>query len=157
MKKPTKTSEPPKAVEQDELEQRKDFDPLEEDRVYVRNIVNGNLGWLVRRDGREMVRLDRPMEEILFPMVRLPDGEPKDWAQESRPRAIGPGVAARIAFEAHRALCAALGKHMKAKAEWLSLSENARHDFITKGPRNGTPIEVKLWDAILKVLAEDSG
>jgi hypothetical protein len=132
------------------LQPNDNLDPNEQDRQYYRNARTGNLGWLVRRDGHDMIRLDRPQEEILFPFSA---GE---WELEDRPRALGPGVAARIAFEAYKALCHVTGKPNRAKMEWHTMSEQARIDFTKKGPKNPTELESRLWLAITKTLAEFS-
>lgn len=127
-----------------------DYDPSEQDKDYYRHRLSGNLGWMVRRGGREMIRLDRPQEEILFHYRAA------DWDAEDRPRQLGPGQAARVAFEAYKALCAITGKPNRAKMEWHSMSEQARVDFSTKGPRNPTQLEKKLWEAVVQTLAEFS-
>jgi hypothetical protein len=128
------------------------FDPTEGEKTFFRHRETGNLGWRVVRDGVEFVRLDRPMEEILFPLLRHKDGTPILWAEEDRPRLLGPGQAARISFEAYKALCAVTGKPTRAAAEWISMSEQARIDYSQKGPRNGTPLEMQLHRAIMGVL-----
>lgn len=132
------------------------WDPIEEEKTYYRNEQSGQLAWVVRREGKEFMRLDRPSEEILLPCRRNAEGCPSGWKEEARPRLLGPGVIGRIAFEAYKALCGATGKAMRAKMEWLSLSEAARHDFIVRGPKNATPLERALWEAMSKVLKEQS-
>lgn len=111
----------------DLAERPADWDPKEVERELVRHRVTGDLGYLVKRSGKVMVRLDRPAQEIL----RKHDA---DWIEEERQLPLAQIHVARVAFEADRALCAALSMHEHARKTWNQLSDPERHAWIAKGP-----------------------
>lgn len=104
-----------------------DWDPDPGEREYFRSAIDGQLGWKVRRDGVEWIRLDRAFEEIL----KRPGG---DWLPELEHRQITPANIAQVCFEADKKLCFFLGLHENARRDWNNLHEEQRKEWIAKGP-----------------------
>lgn len=120
------------------------WDPKEGSRSWYRNAATGDRGYVVRRDGKAMIRLDRPHQEIL---KRLDE----TWIEEDATRPLSPIHIARICFEADRALCAALGDMQKARADWQKLTDHQRQAWITQGPARPAQRAV-LYSAIRQVM-----
>lgn len=123
-----------------------DWDPPKQSRVYLRNAQTGELGWLVRRGGKSVVKLDRANQEVTKRYVAA------EWTAEETQRPLAPIHAARIAFEADRALCRDIGLPLHAKREWGSLRDGERQLFISKGPKE-PPARVQLYAAIMAAMA----
>lgn len=105
------------------------WDPPAHRRKYVRSTRTGDLGYFVRRDGKDCIRLDRPSEEI----VKAYTGQ-QDWVDEQAARPISDHQMGRVCFEADRALCLALGLHGDARREWISLTDAQRIHWMKEGP-----------------------
>jgi hypothetical protein len=121
-----------------------DWDPTPDQRTYYRSAEDGQRAYLVKRGGKDMVRLDRPMEEILRPL----DGS---WRPDTQTYPFTAHQVAEVAFAADRALCRTMGKHLDAGKEWLSLKEQARIKWMEEGPSTGD-IRDDLYDAIMGTL-----
>lgn len=121
------------------------WDPEGSERTYYRSSEDGQRGYLVRmKDGRDMIRLDRPMEVILH--------KPSDqWKLDTQVYPISEVQIAQVAFVADRALCGALGKHRDAREDWLNLTDKARLKFMREGPCTGD-VRDQLNDAIVGTL-----
>lgn len=119
-------------------------DPAPSERVYYRSKQDGQRGYLVKRDGEDRIRLDRPMEEILFKVSSL-------WEPDNQTYPMTEHQIARVAFVADRALCGAMGKHDLGRQDWLSLKEQARIKWMKDGPESGD-IRDDLFDAIIGTL-----
>ena len=104
-----------------------DWNPPDNKRTYYRRSTDGQLGWLVRRAGRQMIRLDRPDEQIRA----LVDGE---WVPDREHRPLNRGQVAQVCFAADRALCLALGLHKEAKREWIELRQEDKKVWLHEGP-----------------------
>lgn len=118
------------------------WDPTAAGREYYRSRSTGDRGYIVRRDGREMVRLDRPMQEILFPKT----GE---WALDEEATLLVPMQAVQIAFAADRQVCLAVGLHGDARVTWQDMSDEKRVAFAKKGPEDGEhPIRGAVYEAL---------
>jgi hypothetical protein len=118
------------------------YDPPEAQRELVRNGW-GELGWLVRRDGKSMVRLDRPNQEILKPYVA------SEWLPEVPMRPLARQQLARVAFEADRELCRGLGAFAHAMRTWQRLSELERKQWTERGPKEKSGPRATLYKAIM--------
>lgn len=104
-----------------------DWDPREDQRRWYRHSQTGDRGYLVRRGGKPMVRLDRPNQEIL---KRLDD----NFIEEDASRPLTPIHVARVCFEADKALCLGLGLMEPARADWSKLTDLQRQAWASKGP-----------------------
>ena len=74
-----------------------DWDPTPDQRTYYRSAEDGQRAYLVKRNGKDMVRLDRPMEEILRPL----DGS---WRPDTQTYPFTAHQVAEVAFAADRAV-----------------------------------------------------
>jgi len=113
---------------------------------YYRHALTGDLGYLVSRDGRDFIRFDRPLDptETLF--------RPERWLPEVEPRPLTTMQVAKIAFEADKYLCAALGMPEKSKAPWINLRDDERILWLHTGPTE--PVRQQLYLAIASALQE---
>jgi len=105
------------------------WDPKPDERKYYRRSYDGQRGYLVRRSGKDCVRLDRPMEELISPL----DGA---WVLDAKLHVMSPHAAAKIAYIADQALCRATGEY-GSKKEWIDLGDKERIRFMKDGPDVG--------------------
>jgi hypothetical protein len=137
------------AADEVEKKPRLDTDPAPGARVYYRHTLTGDRGFHVMRGGKPHVRYDNPMMDRTVPF------NPRDWqpetAAESQPLTIA--ALGRVAFEADRALCLALGLHRESRKEWLQMPESERVDFMMKGPASAHPDRAKLFSLVMHGLA----
>src|SRR6476646_6409785 len=115
-------------------------------RELYRSAQTGELGYLVRRGGLSMMRLDNPRQEVLRRYA------PGEWLAEVVQRPLAAIHAARVAFEADRALCRELGLHAHAKREWGKLRDGERQMYMTNGPRT-PPARVALYASVMAAMA----
>ena len=128
----------------------KDYDPPKHERKYYRHGTTGDLGWLVLRDGKDWIRLDRGegADEHLRPFRRL------DWIEEHEHREMSQAHIARVAFEADKALCMALGMHERGQLDWMKLSDEARIKWVDRGPPMSHALRRRLYDSVRFALGE---
>lgn len=129
-----------------------DWDPKPFERQWYRNRQTGDLGYLVRRDGKDVICYDRgagTIGEMTRPIS-------SDWVAEPVRKLVSVTALSRIAFEADKALCWALGLHEQAKKEWLSLPEKERLQWLKEGPAEPQP-RADLYEKIHEALARYSG
>lgn len=126
------------------------WDPAKEKREYVRHNQTGDLGWLVRREGRDCIRYDRPEYDQTVPFRRNEKGEIVDWTHELEPALFTPYQSAIVAYAADREMDRFLGNVRRPKA-WIDLSEEKRRDWAEKGPKDEGPRQ-KVFDAIQEAL-----
>jgi hypothetical protein len=123
------------------------WDPEPHQRIYVRSTKSGDLGWLVRRDGKDVVKLDRPFQEIVV------EYNVDEWPQEMDHRPIPHARLVKMAFEFDRMLLRELGDHERARKDWHQLSEEQRKAWIEKGPKN-PPIRAIMYRTLMDTLKE---
>lgn len=114
-------------------------------RQLVRSAQTGELGYLVRRGGASMVRLDNPNQEVLRRYTQA------DWLPEDTQRPLAPLHAARIAFEADKALCRELGMRAHSMRDWGKLRDGERQMFTTSGPKS-PPARVTLYKSVMAAM-----
>lgn len=126
------------------------WDPADHEKIYYRHTTTGDLGWLVRREGRDCIRFDRPSHE----MVRV--FKEDEWIAEREHRPLTKYQLTQIAFEADKKLCFFLGLHSEARRDWLSLRDEDRIRWAEKGPppRGGRR---ELWQAVMASLERFAG
>ena len=118
-------------------------DPPPSERRYFRNKRTGDRAYLVERDGKTYMRLDRSLEEILKPY----NGSTQSmWEADGEWRPLNRVAIAQICFEADKVLIRALGDFEHSKKEWLSLRPHQRQIWMDGGLRN--PARRALWEAI---------
>lgn len=106
----------------------KDWDPKPHERTYYRSTTDGQRGYLVRRNGQDRIRLDRPMEDV--------HSDLSGWVKDEQKHPLSPHAAAKIAFIADQALARAIGDYA-AKGEWIDLTDKERARFMADGPDAG--------------------
>ena len=121
------------------------WDPEEHERTWYSHTMTGDHGWMVRRDGRDCIRLDRPDQEIVK-VYR--DGE---WKPELEHRPLTKLQLAQVAYEADRKLCFFLGLHDEARREWNAMREQDRLKWAQHGPGKG-PGRMQLFMAVTGTL-----
>lgn len=101
-------------------------------REAFRRRSDGQLGFMVERHGARFIRLDRPGEEILSPYNE------NIWVAEEHERPMARAQVSRIAFDADRSYCRAMGELSIARQEWHGLSDKDRIAWVDNGPPEGT-------------------
>lgn len=125
------------------------WDPPAWHRVYLRHARTSDLGYLVRRAGKDVVRLDRVNQEI------LQDYDAQVWLAETDYRPISHVQVVQIAFVADQHLLRALGEHQKARKNWHEISEKQRKAWLEEGPKD-PPKRAELYKAIVECLEASS-
>lgn len=115
------------------------------ERVWYRSRTTSDRGYLVTDGDRVRVKLDRPNEDISRVFIA------SEWIEEVEVRNFTPMQMAQVAYVADKLLCLFLGLHAESKAEWLSLREPVRIEFMKTGPK-GPQIREELYEAIMAVL-----
>lgn len=110
-------------------------DPVGDERVWYRHVREGNRGFMVERNGRQCIKLDRPNEEIVLPYRE------HEWQLDRESRPLNKHQAGRVAYEADLAARIALGDHAPRK-DWLSLTDEQRIVWMAKGPPAGPRAEL---------------
>jgi hypothetical protein len=121
------------------------WDPEPWQRIYVRHGQTADLGYLVRRDGKDLVRLDRPNQEV------LQEYDAHHWTTETAYRPVSHVQVVQVAFAADQVLLKALGQHAKARKNWHEISEKQRKAWLELGPSD-PPKRAQLYKAIVECL-----
>lgn len=121
------------------------WDPKPQEREWYREAATGQLGWLVRREGQDKIRLDREAEEILRKL------DTSVWVPQLEHRPLNTANAAMVAFDADRSLCRHVGLMENSRKEWASLSDDQRIAWMTDGPTTH-PIRAALFRAVQEAL-----
>lgn len=129
----------------------KNEDPKPEERQYARHAQTGDLGWIVKRDGKDMMKYDRPGQDLVVPFMRNGDGEPIGWKLEGKPAPMTPFQVSMVAYAADRELDRFLGNVRRPKA-WIDLHEDRRREWASDGPGDATGPRQELFEGIMKAL-----
>jgi len=123
------------------------WDPREGEKIWVRHKDNGNEGWIVRRDGQEMVHLNRGAQTIEVPFDEF------SWIEQDERRPLSDISIALVAQAADQVLCHVLGLHEGRKG-WIDLHEQEKRKWIEgRGvPDNADAVRHVMFDAITGVL-----
>lgn len=123
-------------------------DPKPAERDYFRHKRTGELGWLVVRDGKKVIRLDRGNVEELRPFMA------SEWFVVDAPKRLSQHQVAKAAWLADRSLLMSLGRPLEARKDWESLAPKDRWDFANMGPDDpDAPERRVLWDSIIGALS----
>lgn len=118
------------------------YDPDALDRVYYRRAKDGQLGWYVRREGGDCIKLDRNAQDVIVPY------RPREWIEETDRRPLTVPQLAQMALAADCQLCRVLGMHEESRREWLSMKDGERRDWISEGPTDRKE-RADLWADIM--------
>jgi hypothetical protein len=103
-------------------------DPDPDERFWYRHVTTGDVGYLVRRGGKSMIRFDRVNEEILRPFNK------NEWVEDRDFRPMTQSQVSQVCFEADKMFCRALGLADAGRREWLNLSDDKRIEWMNRGP-----------------------
>lgn len=123
------------------------WDPPINERTFYRSTANGDRGWMVRREGRDCIKLDRPMQDIYRPFKE------SEWSKEKQHHPMAPMAKAQIAFAADKELCKAIGLFTGSRTTWLDLTDEKRVEWMTKGPER-PELRIKLFAMIMECLRD---
>lgn len=124
------------------------WDPEEKDKIWYRSSFDGQLGWFVKRDGRPLIKLDRPgPREMLKPFTK------RDWIECADPRELSDVHLGEITFEADKVLCRILGKYELAYRNWSTLPQPEKKTWISMGPRDNAK-RIMLYRIIKKMMGK---
>ena len=126
-----------------------DWDPKPSEREWWRHTHTGDRAYRVRRGGRDMVRLDRPNEELLQELGSM-------WSRDEYGSLFVPEQIARVAFMADRGMCSLLGLHMESRLTWQELPEKVRQAFIASGPPKSSRARRRIYEAIVEAMKPDT-
>lgn len=124
------------------------WDPQPQDRLYYREKMTGRVGFLVRREGVDVVRLEGIEPEQTKPLDY-------QWEPARKFRSLRKPNVAQIAFEADRCLCRFIQRHEHVHRKWHELSEAQRERWLERGPKDH-PLRAKLFKAIQEALREEA-
>ena len=118
---------------------------MAEERVYYRHIQTGDRGYLVKVDGEQHIRYDRPFDPTTMKFREA------EWELDKHPEPFSIGQAITVVFEADRALCNILGLYGEGRRSWQSMNERDRVKFILEGPTK-PPIRVTVYKTLRKIM-----
>lgn len=127
------------------------WDPEPGQRQFFRHRLTGDLGWLVRRDGREAIRFDRGSFDQTVQVRRDAENGVIDWTPEKPPSPLNDYHVGMIAFVTDTELQRHTGDIGRVK-KWLDMREEDRHRWIRLGPQDGSPIRRDVYEAIRQAL-----
>lgn len=120
------------------------WDPSPQEREWYREVMTGDLGYLVRRDGVDRIKLDRTQEEIIRPF------RPGEWTPEKEHRPMTVAQVAEICFLADRRLIT-FTHNPGLKKAWHDLKEEEKIAWMDKGPTKD-PMRKALYQGITEAL-----
>lgn len=127
-----------------------DYDPPAHERVHYRHHLSGDLGYLVRRDGKDCIKYDRPGHDMVIPFTAKNVNE---WVPCVMTVKLTPLQRAMIAYSADKQFCHFIGAQGAARRDWMNMSESERIRYMTDGPVGPSQEERRfLFDAILETL-----
>lgn len=91
-------------------------------RIYYRNKLSGDMGYLVETGDTKMVRIDDDLRVVPFSA---------QWEKARDERKLTEHQVAQIAFEADKKLCFHLGLHKLAKRQWVDLEQTVRASWMS--------------------------
>lgn len=136
----------PSLPSMDMTERPKEWDPAPQEREWFRQSSSGNLGWLVRREGTDRIKLDRAGEDIVVPYWQ---GE---WIPENERRPMTIAQIAEICFVADRRLIT-YTHNPGLQKNWADLKDEDKIEWMEKGPRKDR-MRAKLYRLIMDGMAE---
>lgn len=116
-------------------------------RRWFRHHQTGDLGFLIEKDGKPFIRLDRSGQAIDKPYSE----DSNRWVEESLDRPFTLAQVSKVAFALDVAVCELIGLHVESKRQWIGLKDHERIAFIQDGPQ-GPPLRREMWQRAMEVL-----
>jgi hypothetical protein len=118
--------------------------------TYLRHSETGDLAQIVEIDGKLQIKPDLPGSPVLYPITML-----HKWRIEQHAKRLPPGSYARVAYAAYSALCD-IHPEMKRATDWQSLHPLKKAAFIECRHKFDHPLQLELFNAIVKLLESNS-
>lgn len=118
--------------------------------TYLRHAKTGDLARVVMHEGKPQIKPDLPGSPVYYPMSRA-----HEFNVELRPNKLPPGSWARVAYEAHRALCD-IHPEFKRQVEWASLHPNVKAAWIERRYKFDNVLQLELHNLISEFLDKHS-
>jgi len=101
------------------------WDPEKKERTWVHHVQTGDRGWFVKRNGKTVVHLDRPVEAL-----RPTDG----FVIDTEYRPLNRTQIAKVQFAADQELCKAMGIRLSTQKTWADLTSKEKILWLNEGP-----------------------
>jgi hypothetical protein len=124
-----------------------DFDDAPSERVWFRSTKSGNRGYLVKRDGKDMIHLDVNNDYHVVPMS-------SEWQPDRVAAKMSPMQRAQVAYAADCELRKYTGERDGRHREWNTMLDEDRISFMDHGPAKASRIRVQLWKAIMETISD---
>ncbi len=102
------------------------WDPDPHEKEWYREVVSGQRGWKVIRNGEPRIRLD--YKEDIHKKLSA------EWTPDNEKRDMTPAQVAQVCFEADKKLCFFIGLPENSRKLWIDLHEEKRRQWIEAGP-----------------------
>lgn len=118
--------------------------------TYLRHSRTGDLAQVVFHDGKIQIKPDLPGSPVYYPVSRH-----HEFNVETKPHKLPPGSWARVAYEAHRALCE-IHPELKRQPEWNSLHPQVKAEWIERRHKFSSLLCLELHNLISDFLDKHS-
>jgi hypothetical protein len=118
--------------------------------TYLRHEKTGDLARVVEHEGKMAIKPDLPGSPVYYPIHRI-----HEFRVEEHPRKLPPGSWARVAYEAHRALCE-IHPEFKRQVDWISLHPQVKAQWIERRVKFDNVIQLELYNLVCNFLDKHS-
>lgn len=118
--------------------------------TYLRHSKTGDLARVVEHEGKMAIKPDLPGSPVYYPIARV-----HEFNVEEHPKKLPPGSWARVAYEAHRALCE-IHPEFKRQKEWNSLHPLEKAAWIERRHKFENVLQLELNNLICNFLDKHS-
>lgn len=119
--------------------------------TYVRHVRTGDLAQIIEKDNELWIKPDLPGSPVMYPATQI-----HNWMIEPRAKKLPPGSWAKVCYEADKALCSIHPELKRVGTEWASLHPLRKAEWIERRIKFKEPIRLELYNAITKILEENS-
>ncbi len=132
------------------------WDPEPGEREWYRDVISGQRGWRVIRNGQPRIRIDgyasinKEGKTVAQDITKK--FNPGEWVPDNEKRPMTRAQIGQICFEADKKLCFFLGLKENSSKQWNDLHEEKRRDWIETGP-TVHPVRKAMGEAIRAALA----
>lgn len=118
--------------------------------TFLRHGKTGDLAQVVLHEGKMAIKPDLPGSPVYYPISRH-----HEFVVEEKPKKLPPGSWARVAYEAHRALCE-MHPEFRRQVEWNSLHPQTKAAWIERRVKFDHLIQLELYNLINEFLDKHS-